>query len=466
MLRVLLAKDLRRAWRNPLPWLINLIVPLAMTALLGLVFGGNTDSGALGRIRFAVVDEDKSTLSDFLRGAVNQNKAGEHLEPVFMDRTNALKLVNANKISAVLIIETNFMRNYFTARAPVSLELIKNPAESINPAVLEELLGAVVTALNAISRNFNSEFPEWQAVFEGKEDYHKVSFLIERAGDKLKTAKKFINPPLVGYTKEEPSDETTNDRGSRGNEAPAQQSAISNRQSEMSQSLLTPAATNHVAAKTAEKKNAKSNSDNLRATFAYLLLGLSAMFLLFLGQNAMTDLHRELRKRTFERYQTMHQQLWPFIVSKIIFAVVMLLICSAVMLGGGGLAFQIQWQNPLPLLALVVGYACFVAALFAVLVALVPDERRAGVLNNVAGMGLGLVGGCAFPARQLPTFLREHITPLMPSNWFVETARSLQFNNPGVAWESVLLNLMLCAVALTALAAVLFRRKFKSGVRA
>ena len=446
MLRVLLAKDLRRAWRNPLPWLINLIVPLAMTALLGFVFGGNSGGDALGRIRFAVVDEDKSVLSDFLRGAVNQNKAGEHLEPVLMERDAALKLVNDNKISAVLIIETNFMRNYLTARAPVSLDLIKNPAESIHPAVLEELLGAVVTALDAISRNFNSEFPEWQAVFEGKEDYHKVSFLIERAGDKLKAVKKFINPPLVGYTKEESDEEQSS------------KSAIGNPQSAM-------AATNHVAEKTAERKNTKSKDNGRSDTFAYLLLGLSAMFLLFLGQNAMTDLHRELRKRTFERYQTMHQQLWPFIVGKIVFAVVMLLFCSAVMLGGGGLVFQIQWQNPLPLLALVFGYACFVAALFAVLVALVPDERRAGVLNNVAGMALGLVGGCAFPAHQLPVFLREHITPLMPSNWFVETARNLQFNNPN-EWGLVLLKLAVCSLVLTALAAALFRRKFKTGLRA
>ena len=416
MLRVLLAKDLRRAWRNPLPWLINLIVPLAMTALLGMVFGGNSDSGALGRIRFAVVDEDKSVLSDFLRGAVNQNKAGEHLEPVFMERTNALRLVNENKISAVLIIETNFMRNYLTGREPVSLELIKNPAESIHPAVLEELLGAVVTALNAVSRNFNSEFPEWQAVFEGKEDYHKASLLVERAGDKLKAVKKFINPPLVGYEKEDDSESTN-----------ATANTVNANGSD----------THRAAAKTVEKKNARSNSDSLQTMFAYLLLGLSAMFLLFLGQNAMTDLHRELRQRTFERYQTMHPQLWPFIVSKIVFAVVVLLICSAVMLGGGGLVFQIHWQNPLPLLALVFGYACFIAALFAVLVALVPDERRAGVLNNVAGMALGLAGGCAFPASQLPAFLREHITPLMPSNWFVETARNLQFNSPGVAWGMV-----------------------------
>ena len=69
------------------------------------------------------------------------------------------------------------------------------------------------------------------------------------------------------------------------------------------------------------------------------------------------------------------------------------------MLGGGGLVFQIHWQHPLALLALIFGYACFIAALFAVLVALMPDERRAGVLNNVAGMALGLVGGCAFPAQ-------------------------------------------------------------------
>jgi ABC-type multidrug transport system permease subunit len=435
MLRVLLAKDLRRAWRNPLPWLINLIVPLAMTALIGLVFGGGSDGGAIGRIRFAVVDEDKSALSDMLRGSVNQRDGGKYLEPVFMERADALREVNANKISAVLIIQTNFMRNYLTAHAPVSLELIKNPAESIHPAVLEELLGAVVTALNAISRNFNSEFPEWQAVFEGKEDYHKVSFLIERAGDKLKSAKKFINPPLVNYEKEERSNET-----------------------------------NGVAAKSGESdgkstKEKESKSSSANGIFAYLLIGLAAMFLLFLGNNAMTDLHRELRKRTFERYQTLHQQLWPFIVSKVVFTVVVLLLCSAVMLGGGGLIFRIHWPHMIPLLSLTLGYTCFVAALFATLVALVPDERRAGVLNNIAGMALGLVGGCAFPPQQLPAFLREHVTPLLPSYWFVDALRNLECGSANAPWLFVSLKLIGISALLIGLAAILFRRRFKTGLR-
>ncbi len=371
MLRVLLAKDLRRALRNPLPWLINLIVPLAMTTLVGLIFGGHSDSGALGRIRFAVVDEDKTPLSDFLRGAANQREGGKYLEPVFMEREEALREINANKISAVLIIPTNFMRDYLTAREAVSLELIKNPAESVHPAVLEELLGAVVTALNAVSRNFNSEFPEWRAVLEGREDYHKVSALIERAGDKFKTAKKYIYPPLVSYEKEAPADESKSS----------------------------------AAAKAGGAKGGDADG-----VFAYLLIGFSGMFLLFIAGSAMSDLYRELRQHTFERYQTLRDSLVPFLAGKAVFAVVMLLLCSGIMLGGGGLIFGIHWQQPLALLTLTVGYTCFMAALFAVFVALMPDERHAAVLNNLAAMGMGLAGG-VFPPQQLPAFVREHITP-------------------------------------------------------
>jgi len=447
MLRVLLAKDLRRAWRNPLPWLINLIVPLAMTALIGMVFGGHSDNGALGRIRFAVVDEDKSLLSDFLRGSANQNQGGKYLEPVFMEREDALREINANKISAVLIIPTNFMHNYLLGSAPVSLELIKNPAESIHPAVLEELLGAVVTGLNAISRNFQSEFPEWQAVLAGKTDYHKVSQLIDRAGDKLKTAKKYINPPLVSYEKEEPANES--------------KSADSNSGTTNSVSSTSSGASKSESAKTGGSKTGSTNS-----VFAFLLVGMSAMFLLFLAGNAMSDLYRELRQRTFERYQTMRDSLVPFIAGKAVFTVVMLLLCSGIMLGGGGLIFRIHWQHPLALMTLAFGYTCFAAALFALLVALMPDERRAAVLNNMAGMALGLVGGCAFPANQLPAFLREHITPLMPSYWFVDTARNLQFGGANVAWGLVVLKLVLLSVVLLALAAMLFRRRFKMGLRA
>jgi ABC-2 type transport system permease protein len=421
MLRALLAKDLRRAWRNPLPWLINLLVPLVMTALIGLVFGGHSDSGALGRIRFAVVDEDQSLLSDFLRGSSNQREGGKYLEPVFLDRESAMRQILDNQISAVVIIPTNFMRNYFLGREAVSLELIKNPAQSIHPAVLEELLGAVVTAMNAVARNFKSEFPEWQAVFEGKTDYHKLSALIERAGDKLKTVKDYVNPPLVSYSKEDGADKAA---------------------------------------------AGKSSKEPTYAVFAYLLIGMTAMFLVFLAGNAMTDLHREIRLRTMERYNTLHQQLLPFVASKVVFVVVILLICSAVMLGGGGLMFRIQWHQPVAMAALMLGYACFIAGLVALLVALVPDEHRATALITIVGMTFALGGGCMFPANQLPAFLRNHITPLLPSAWFVEAARNIEFGATNVAWGLVALKMIGLGALLIGLAAFLFRRRFSKGIQA
>jgi ABC-type multidrug transport system permease subunit len=420
MLRVLLAKDLRRVRRNPLPWCINLIVPLCITALIGLVFGGRSDSGALGRIRFAVVDEDDSPLTKFMRGAANQGEGGKYLEPVFLDREAALRQINDNKLAAVLIIPTNFTRYYLTGSERVSLELIKNPAQSIHPAVLEELLGVVVAGLNAIARNFQSEFPEWQAVFEGKGDYRKVAQLIERAGDKLKAAKEFVNPPLVIYEKE---------------------------------------------IRESKSKDGASKSGPPFNLFAYLLAGMSAMFLLFLASTGMTDLHREVRFRTFERYHTMRQPLLPFVASKVIFTVVLLLLSSAVMLGGGALIFRIHWQHPLALAALVLGYAGFAAGLMAVLTALVADERLVNTLNTILGMALGLAGGCAFPPQNLPAFLREHVSPLLPTWWFAETVRNLEFGN-SPPWVLVTLKFAGVSVALIALAAWLFRRRFKSGLRA
>ncbi len=432
MLRALLAKDLRRAWRNPLPWLINLLVPLVMTALIGLVFGGHSDNGALGRIRFAVVDEDQSLLSDFLRGSSNQREGGKYLEPVVLDRDEAMRQILDDKLSAAVIIPTNFMRNYFLGREAVSLELIKNPAQSVHPAVLEELLGAVVTAMNAIARNFKSEFPEWQAVFEGKADYHKVSTLIERAGDKLKTVKDYVNPPLISYTKEDGTD------AGNGNSKDG--------------------ATNKTTA-------GKSSKDPPYAVFAYLLIGMTAMFLVFLAGNGMTDLHREIRLRTMERYHSLHQQLLPFVISKVVFAVVMLLICSAVMLGGGGLVFRVQWQQPVAMAALALGYACFITGLVAVLVALVPDEHRATALITVVGMTFALVGGSMFPANQLPAFLRNHITPLLPSAWFVEAARNIEFGATNVAWGLVTLKMIGLGAMLIGLAAFLIRRRFSKGMQ-
>jgi hypothetical protein len=431
VLRALLAKDLRRAWRNPLPWLLNLALPIAITAVIGMVFGGGSgNDNSLGRIKFAVVDEDQSALADFLRGAASQGKASQYLEPVFLERAAADQQLKDDKLSAILVLPPGFASNYLTGRK-VQLDLVKNPAEQIHPAVLEELLGVVVTALNAISRNFNSEFPAWRAVLDGQPDYHQIAGLIEHTGNKFQAARKYLIPPLVGYT----------------NLAEAARPAMG-------------AGPNSAAATSAGPDGKPALKFNL---FAYLLAGMAGMFLLLLVNQAMTDLHRELEKRTFERYHTLHDDLLPFVAGKAIFSIVIVSVGAAIMLGGGQWLFHFRWPRPLELALLTLAYVCFATGFMAVTVAIMPDERRAGALNNVLTMILSMAGGCMFPTDQLPAAMREHISPLLPTYWFANTARELWWSD--ASWYVAAGKLAAAGALGVALAAWLFKRRFKTGAR-
>jgi hypothetical protein len=295
------------------------------------------------------------------------------------------------------------------------LELIKNPARSIQPAVLDELSGALVTALNALARNFRSEFPAIQRVMDGDTDYHQISALIEKEGKKLQTIKDYIHPPLVSYTREE--------KGAAGGGP----SAVWN-------------------------------------LFAYLLSGLAAMFLLFIASTAVSDLYREIRIHTFARFCTLQERLLPFVTGKLVFSFVLLLLCATILLGGGMLIFRFRWAHPAGVVALTVAYCWFAAAFMTVMVAVVRDERRAAAFNSIAGMILGIAGGCAFPPDQLPVFLREHITPLMPSFWYVVEMRALQSGATEVNWLPPLVRLAVAGAILTVLATAMFRRRLRTGM--
>ena len=430
MLRALLAKDLRRARRNPLPWLLNLALPLMITAVIGMVFGsGSGGDNSLGRIKFAVVDEDKSPLADFLRGAANQGKAAQYLDPVFLERDEAEQQMKDDKLSAILVIPPHFASNYLTGQN-VQLELVKNPAEQIHPAVLEELLGVVVSALNAISRNFNAEFPAWRKVVEGQPDYHEIARLIDQTGDKLHSAREYLFPPFVTFT------------NTTGEASPA------------------PGAS-PTSAVTAPGPEAKSTPKfNL---FAYLLVGLAGIFLLMLANQGMNDLHREVWKRTFERYHTMHNQLLPFVMGKALFTAVIVSIGAAIILVGGQWLFHFRWPRPLELGLLTLAYVCFATGLMAVTVAIMPDERRANALNNILSMILGMAGGCMFPPDQLPAAMRDHLSPLLPTYWFATAARELWWS--GGSWFIPAAKLAALGALCLAVAAFLFKRRFEKGAR-
>jgi hypothetical protein len=427
MLRLLLAKDLTRARRNPLPWLIFLLVPLFAVALIGGVFGGaGKQSQALGRIRLGVVDEDDSVGSRILCRSLAGMKEGQELalDTVPADRTHALAQLNANLLSAVLILPKGLVDDYLHSR-PTRLELIKNPTESIKPTFLEEGAGVLVTGLNGVSRNFAGQFAGLEAELGGPREIRSMARLLTRIDDTLASLENADLQGRVWYTKGDSA-------------APA---------------------------KTGDTTNPAAGGAGFNL-FGYLLLGMAAMFLLFLGGTGIADLHRELEQRTFARFQTVRLSPAPFLVAKVLFVAVMLLLCSGILFGGGALVFGVAWKHPLELGALVLAYVVFTTGLMALIVAWLPERRKADALRTMVSMALGMAGGCAFPLDQVPPFYRDTIMPWLPTHWFVSTSRALEYGGGTAPWVLAALKLALAGALCLALASWLFRRRFRQGARA
>lgn len=445
MLGTLIAKDFRRTLHNPWPWVLNLALPIAITAVIGFVFGTGKGRGSEDkeiRIKFAIVDEDKSFVSGALRSALTQGEAAKRLDPVFTDRAEALRILRENEISAIVIISTNFSKDYLQGKSN-RIEVIKNPAQFYFPAIVEEMVNVAGTALNAIARNFTSEFPKLQAATTNNWDVDALADTVTVLRDRIKTARAYLDPPLVSYTKEVAGKKEATEPKSG-------------------------AAGATFAARTSPPPGAKVEKQKsmLVTVFGYILPGMASAFLLFIADQSMRDFHREIRMKTFDRQRTMGASAGVYIAGKIVFTMLSVFLASVILFGGGSVVFGIDWGRPDLLALACLGYSLFAAGFLALLSALAPSERRVEALNSMLIFSLAFVGGSYLPSDNFPKFMREHITTLTPNHWLIETARALQDLSPDSPRPLLAMaKLAILGVVLGAVAAFVINRRLNAPLR-
>lgn len=414
----LLWKDARRTQNNPGPLLINLALPLLITALVGLAFGGSSSGKGLGTIKLAVVDEDNSPISNFLRRVLQQGGGNKYIEPRLLNRADALAQIKENQISAIIILPKDFAEDYLKGKTNLHLQLIKNPAQSFHPAIVEELLGVLVEGMNALSQNLGGDMAQWTEVFKTNEmpDFLKLSQIYSKLGERMKAVKGYVSPPLVIYEKE-----------------------------------------------TRVAGEAKQNQ-NFGDVFAYILPGMASMFLLFIADSAIRDLYREIKARTLDRYRTLRVGLTEFVGSKVIFALLLVTVSGFVLFLGSSLVFRFHWNHLPGVVALIAGFGVFAAGALSFSAAFARTEKLADVINPSLIIGMSFIGGAYFPANSLPPIFRDHLSPLFPNYWFIEGIRGVHFGNLA-DWTWPVLKLCVVGLILMVAAATLFRAQLLKGVK-
>ena len=376
---LIIGNDIKRRLKAPMATILFLIIPLAMTALIGMIFDpGSGGETKLPAIKLLLVDHDKGLASKFLIGAFDQKELKDMFQVTLIDEAAGEKLMKKGKASAMLIIPEHFSDDLAEQKTS-TLEVVKNPSEEFLPGVAEEFANTMAVGFSAIAQVFAAELKIIQSA--SKLDLEAITIaeltpFLEMARIKIIALNSYLSPLLLQL-----KTSTTTKPG----------------------------------------KTAKPKGFNI---FAFIMPGMLIMFLLFIIEAFMRDIQNEradgkIRRMMFSPLTTRE------LVAARIFSGWLLgvLICLTTM-AVGTLIFSIDWGNSLLVLILVVVSCFWCAAFFAMLNAFFKNKNQAGAFAAPIILVFAAFGGSMLPLEQIPQGMRW-LAKFTVNNWFITGSQEI-----------------------------------------
>ncbi len=191
-------KDVVRRLRDPLGFLLWLGIPLVIGGMLRLAFGGS--GGSAPRASILVVDEDDSVLSHLLLQGLSGGGADNlpfEAEEVSAEEGRAR--IDDGDASALLFLPPGF-GEALLKEEPCTLRLVKNPAQRILPAMVEESLSLLSDAVFYAHRVFGepiramAEEPPEGRITLPDADVARISLAINDAVEGMSS---LLSPPAI-----------------------------------------------------------------------------------------------------------------------------------------------------------------------------------------------------------------------------------------------------------------------------
>ena len=375
----IIRNDLKRRLKAPMATILFLVIPLAMTALIGMIFDpGSGGETTLPPIKLLLVDQDKGLAAKFLIGAFDQKEVKDMFQVTLVDAAAGEKLMKKGKASAMLVIPEHFSDD-LADQKPAALEVVKNPSEEFLPGVAEEFAVTMAIGLSAIAQVFADELKIIKSA--SKLELKDISIaqmapFLEMARVKIIALQSYLSPLLLQLK-------------TRTTAKPGQ--------------------------------TAQPQGFNI---FSYIMPGMLIMFLLFIVEAFMREIQNERADGKIRRMMFSPLSTRELITARLFGGWLLgVLVCSLAM-AVGTLLFGIDWGNLLLVFLLVVVSCFWCAAFFGMLNAFFKNKNQAGAFASPIILVFAAFGGSMLPLEQIPQGMRW-LAQFTVNNWFITGCREI-----------------------------------------
>lgn len=407
-------KDVRLAFRDRAALILMLLAPFLLTLGLGFVtgrFGGNSGSG-LSDIPVVLVNLDQAQLGDALVETFQSDELAALVEPQAADSPEAARqLIDENQAAAAVIIPDGF-------------------SESIIPT--EEMLNAENFSLEAVQIEVytNPGMPTSAGVIKAIVD----EFISRVEEGRISGMTSMLAIPGIEQMPKEQIEALANEMFANAGEEESFSSAA-------------------IALNAGEQGADAVEFDPL----AYMAPGMALMFLMYTVSYGGRSILVEKTQGTLPRLLVSPTSSWQILGGKVLGIFLTGFAQMGILIVASALFFQVQWGDPLGMLALIAA-AVFGAAGWGMLItAAARSTGQVGAIGSAIMLIFGILGGSFINLEQMPPFIRT-LSGITPNAWGLDGFTTLALGGTLADLGEPILALLLMGGLLFGLAALLFSR--------
>ena len=381
LLARLVAKDLKRKARSPLGFLAALAFPLVFAGLIALAFGRGD---AVPKVRMLVDNEDGGLLGNALASAFTSQQAAAYFDGKTVGAAEGRKLMEEGKASAFLTIPPHFTNDVLDGK-PVTLRLLRNPAEGVLPEIATQVTGTLADVLDGARRVFDRPLRDVRPLIEGDgspadADVIAISLAVKR---QLESTGGLLFPPAIAL-------DSDLFKGATKSEDPAK---------------------------------AKKNGDAPSVIFLAVLPGVAVYGLFLVADQGMRDVMTERTLGTLRRQLAGPVRAETIIAGKAVYTAALATFAIAILalVGFAVLRARVSLAG---FLALSAALVVAVTGTTSLIYGLARTERQASTFGNMIFVAMGFLGGGFLQVEALPPAVRA-IAPFTPLYWGTQGYRTL-----------------------------------------